>query len=152
LSGLSPSGAPLFSSTHQPANSGRVPVKERHRGVITKAQDILAGSLEEVAAAMVDIALGNAVEHLINHKTGEVHEVKVQPATMLKAQVAIADRVMGKPEQTKTHEIGEGAAGLFKVMLGASAEAHWERVNAPAEPPALEAAFAPALAEGARDE
>lgn len=139
--------APPFSATRRPANPGRVSVRERHADKITLAQDIAAGSLVEVMRAAVDIALGNAVEHMINHKTGVVHEVPVQPATRLKAQQMVVDRIMGKAEQTKTHEIGENAAGMFSVLLGAAAQDHWGRLDAPPQPQFLEANFGEANAE-----
>lgn len=129
--------APLWSSTHQPTRRpGRAPARERHAGLITTAEDLAAASIVDVMAAAVQIALGNAVEHLINHKTGQVNEVPVQPATRLKAQAMVMDRVMGKAEQTRTHEIGQNAAGVFRVLLGGAAAEHWHReaLDAPSEP------------------
>lgn len=101
------------------------PKKEKYAGYIARAEDLLADYLPDAARAAIDIAAGRAVQHLINHKTGEVHEVPVDPATRLKAVQFITERVAGKPESTKTHELGERAEGMFKVLIGGAADEHW---------------------------
>lgn len=114
---------------------------ERYREQITLAEDLLSAYLPDAANAAIEIASGRAVEHLINHKTGEVHEVPVNPATRLKAVQFITERVAGKPESTKTHELGDNAAGVFQVLLGGAAQAHWKEVESPQDAQLLEADY-----------
>lgn len=116
--------------------------QERYADQIVRAEDLMAEAFPDAARAAIAIAKGEAVEYLINHKTGEVHEVRVNPATQLKAIQFVTERVAGKPEQTKTHELGDGAAGVFSVLLGKAAQEHWSPQALPdVEAPALEAAF-----------
>lgn len=119
-----------FSKENQPAHKpGRLKKSVLYAGQIRDLEDGIADKLPAIAHEMLRIAFGDMTEHLINHKTGEVVEVPVNPATRLKAQVYLIDRIAGKAEQNKIHELGENANGALKVMLGAAAVSYWARVQ-----------------------
>lgn len=122
-----PSADTQFTAANQPEGTAkRRPKKEKYAGYIAQAEDLLAAYFPDAAQAAIEIASGRAIQHLINHKTGMVHEVPVDPATRLKAVQFITERIAGKPDSTKTHELGEGAAGVFRVLLGGAAQDHWD--------------------------
>jgi hypothetical protein len=110
------------------------------RKAIRKAKRKWSMFLPEAADLAIAIAKGEAYEHLVNHKTGEIAEVPVNPKTRLEAIKFITERIDGRPEQTRTHELGPGAQGAFSVLLGAAAHEHWEAS-------AIEASATPALPE-----
>lgn len=127
-----------------PPPTKRQTKKERYAGYIAQAEDLLSDYLPEAARAAIAIAMGEAKEYLINHKTGAVHEVPCNPATRLKAVQFITERIAGKPEATKTHELGQRAEGMFRVLMGPAAQEHWDTsLAAPADlvPLPIEGAF-----------
>ena len=131
----------LFSAENQPAGQrGRKKKSVLYEGQIRELEDRMADSLPAIAEEKLKIALGLAEEAIINHKTGEITMVPVNPATQLKAIESIENRIAGKPVDVKQLEVGEGAQGVFQVLLGAAAEEHWKKKLAESQaPPSLEA-------------
>jgi len=114
---------------------------------VRQAEKKIVDRLPAIVEQMIATALGETKEHLVNHKTGLVEVVPVNPATQLKAQQYLLDRIAGKPEVTKKHELGPVASAGFQVLLGGMAQAHWAQL-APVEvvevvAPVLVAAFDP---------
>lgn len=138
-----------------PSHAHRKSKEELYRKPVRQAEKKIVDRLPAIVDQMILTALGETKEHLINHKTGEVAEVPVNPATQLKAQQYLLDRIAGKPETTKKHELGPVAAAGFSVLLGMTAEAHWAQL-APAQVNVTEGrelASAQAVAElAARDD
>lgn len=115
-----------------------------YEGEIRDAEDLLAGSLLEAAAALAEIASGRAVEHLVNHKTGEVHVVPVNPNTRRQAAVDILNRMAGKPVNTTELKVSDAQRGpVFNILLGEAAAVHLAEQLGQVE---REAAAIPALA------
>lgn len=101
--------------------------KFRYLDDVEHAEDLMAKSLGDAAKAAVAIVKGEAKAYLINHKTGTVEEVPVDPATRLKAAEFIFKRIAGEPERQTTVELGEEAKGVFNVMVGAAASEFWRQ-------------------------
>lgn len=104
--------------------------KFRYLDDVEHAEDLMAKSLGDAAKAAVAIVKGEARAYLINHKTGTVEEVPVDPATRLKAAEFIFKRIAGEPERQTTVELGEEAKGVFNVMVGAAASEFWRQQSA----------------------
>lgn len=119
-------GDPYSDAIRARAQEVRKARKYRYVDDVQHAEDLLSKSLSDAANAAIAIVRGEARQYLINHKTGEVNEVPVDPATRLKAAEFIFKRIAGEPERQTTMELGEGAAGVFKVLVGAAAEEHWQ--------------------------
>lgn len=100
--------------------------KYRYVEDVAHAEDLLSDSLIDAAVTARAIVRGEAKAYLINHKTGEVNEVPVDPATRLKAAEFIFKRIAGEPERNTTLDLGEGVQGMFNVLTGAAARQHWE--------------------------
>lgn len=126
-----------FSSENQANQGHRSRKSELYAGQIRAGEDFLATVSEAVLANLAAIALGTKQQTVVNLKTGELVQIPVDAKTQVEAGRYVIDRIFGRPERIEKHELGDDARGAFQVLLGAAAQAHWQRLQAPAAPAPL---------------
>lgn len=122
-----------------PSHTGRKSKAELYKRPVRQAEKKIVNVLPSIVDNLIAIALGEATEHIVNHKTGTVEEVPVNPKTQASTAQYLLDRIAGKPETKKVHELGDDARQGLQILLGGEAAAHWAQFRGPDLPGELPA-------------
>jgi len=113
-----------FDATVQPAaeRRGQVSKAELYGRESRLIEEMILRGLPAMVWEQIQIATGQKTQFIVNHGTGEVVEVPVDPKTQVAAFKELRDTALGKPETMKFEKVETEGKQVLQIVIGPAAE------------------------------